>query len=200
MSVLSNTTIRDYLYARRIIIDPPPRLETGSDSPYDACSVQLHMDAKIQEPKKDLKLSFDLSQKPGTLNTTLDQIWETFEIRDSGYVLEPGKFILAQTKETISFPQHNSDNGNKVLAGRVEGRSSFARTGLLVHFTAPTIYSGFRGTITLELLNHGPMPLILKPGLAICQLIVETVRGLPILDIPSQYQNQNTPSGTENTE
>jgi dCTP deaminase len=201
MSVLSNTTLRDYLYAGRIVIDPRPRLDTDSDSPYDACSVQLHMAATIQEPKKDLKLSFDLSQKPGALNTTLDQIWEKFEIRDSGYVLEPGKFILAQTQETISFPPHNSDSGNKkVLAGRIEGRSSFARTGLLVHFTAPTIHSGFKGTITLELLNHGPMPLILKPGLAICQLIVETVRGLPTLDFPSQFQNQNTPSGTGNTE
>ncbi len=199
MSVLSNTTIRDYLYAGRITITPPPQLETGDNSPYDACSVQLHMAAKIQEPKKDLKLSFDLSQKPGTLNTTIDQIWETFEIRESGYVLEPGKFILAHTQETIGFPQHKDDSSgkSKVLAGRIEGRSSFARTGLLVHFTAPTIHSGFEGTITLELLNHGPMPLILKPGLAICQLIVETVRGLPTLDIPSQYQNQNTPSGTE---
>ncbi len=198
MSVLSNTTIRDYLYAGRITIDPPPQLDKGETSPYDACSVQLHMDAKIQEPKKGLKLSFDLSQQPGALNTTIDQIWETFEIRESGYVLEPGKFILAQTQETIGFPQHDGGSGSKVLAGRIEGRSSFARTGLLVHFTAPTIHSGFRGTITLELLNHGPMPLILKPGLAICQLIVETVRGLPTLDVPSQYQNQNTPSGTEN--
>lgn len=50
-------------------------------------------------------------------------------------ILDQGAFILAQTKEVVGFPKV----AGKVLAGRIEGRSSFARTGLLVHFTAPTI-------------------------------------------------------------
>jgi len=193
MSVLSNTTMRDYLYAGRIIIDPPPEIDRRDSSPYGSCSVDLHMDAIITKSKEDLKLAFDLSQKPGKLSKTIDAIWDEFEIRESGYVLEPGRLILARTKEVVSFPE-NKDR--KALAGRIEGRSSFARTGLLVHFTAPTIHFGFEGPITLELLNHGPMPLILKPGLAICQLIIETVRGLPTLDFPSQFQNQSSPSGS----
>lgn len=194
MSVLSNVTLLNYLLEGRIKIDPLPRFE--SDYSFDPCSVQLHMDDIVQEPKEDLKLAFDLSQI-GQLSKTIDLIFEEIKIRDSGYVLEPGKLILANTKETICFPPP-SKNGDRILAGRIEGRSSFARTGLLVHFTAPTIHSGFKGKITLELLNHGPMPLLLKPGLSICQLIVETVRGVPLLGNPSQFQNQNTPSGTNN--
>ncbi len=191
MSVLSNTTIKAYIEDGRIIISPPPKQDEGDDSPYDTCSVQLHIDDKLQVPKANLKLAFDLSQ-PGKLNNTIDSICDYVTIPKTGYVLDQGSFVLATTKETVSFPLKEE----KGLAGRIEGRSSFARTGLLVHFTAPTIHSGFNGTITLELLNHGPMPLILKPGLAICQLIVETVRGTPKLDKESQFQNQNTPSGS----
>jgi len=198
MSVLSNTTIRDYLYARYIKITPPPDFEDSDDSPYDACSVKLHIGTKISEPDKLLKLAFDLSQKPKeNLNKTIDKIWKEVEIPESGYVLEPEKFVLANTLEEIEFPPYvcNKDKRKRVLAGRIEGRSSFARTGLLVHFTAPTIHAGFKGSITLELLNHGPMPLILKPKLPICQLIIETVRGLPSIPFDSQFQNQNSPSG-----
>lgn len=191
MSVLSNTTIKAYIEDGRIIIDPPPKLDEGDDTPYDTCSVQLHISDTIQVPKKNLKLTFDLSQ-PGKLKDTLDTICDVIKIPESGFVLEQGNFVLATTKETVNFPLKEE----KGLAGRIEGRSSFARTGLLVHFTAPTIHAGYKGTITLELLNHGPMPLILKPGLAICQLIVETVRGTPTLDKQSQFQNQNTPSGS----
>lgn len=191
MSVLSNTIIKAYIEDGRIVIDPRPRQDEGDDSPYDACSVQLHIGDKLQVPKKNLKLAFDLSQ-PGKLNNTIDSICEDVTIPETGYVLEQGSFVLAKTKETVSFPPKEE----KGLAGRIEGRSSFARTGLLVHFTAPTIHAGFDGTITLELLNHGPMPLILKPGLAICQLIVETVRGTPKFDKTSQFQGQNTPSGS----
>ena len=65
------------------------------------------------------------------------------------------------------------------LAARVEGKSSLARFGLLAHFTAPTIHAGFEGHITLEMMNLGPSPIILTPGMAICQLILEQVHGVP---------------------
>lgn len=112
-------------------------------------------------------------------------------IPKEGFTLEPGKFVLAQTKEEVGFPS----NGSKALAGRIEGRSSFARTGLLVHFTAPTLHAGWQGKITLELLNHGPIGLTLRPGLAICQLIVETVDGSPDTGQKSKFQDQKTPTG-----
>lgn len=190
MSVLCNTQIIEALNTGRLKIEPRPKPETGTDSPYDACSVQLHIDDTIQVPKPNMKLAFDLSQ-PGILKDTLDTIWIKQLIPPSGYILDQGAFILAQTKEVVGFPKVDG----KVLAGRIEGRSSFARTGLLVHFTAPTIHAEYEGTITLELLNHGPMPLTLRPGLAICQLVVETVRGEPDSK-KGQFQHQRSPSGS----
>lgn len=191
MSVLSNTTIKSYIEDGRIIIDPAPKSDEGDYSPYDSCSVQLHIGDKIQVPKKNLKLAFDLSQ-PGKLDETIDAIFDLVDIPETGYILEQGNFILAITKEKISLPSKE----DKGLAGRIEGRSSFARTGLLVHFTAPTIHAGYEGHLTLELLNHGPMPLVLRRGLPICQLLVETVRGTPNIAKKSQFQNQKNPSGS----
>jgi dCTP deaminase len=82
------------------------------------------------------------------------------------------------------------------LAARVEGRSSFARTGLLVHFTAPTIHTAFEGHITLEIINLGWAPVVLWPNMRICQLIVETVDG-DIAMSESQFRGQSKISGTK---
>lgn len=86
---------------------------------------------------------------------------------------------------------------SKTLAARIEGKSSVARCGLLVHFTAPTVHAGFDGTLTLEMINLGNAGFTLFPGLAICQLILEIVSGDPIAN-PSQFQGQSTPAGTQN--
>jgi len=79
-------------------------------------------------------------------------------------------------------------------AARVEGKSSFARIGLLIHFTAPTIHAGFSGTITLELMNFGKNPIMLYRRMYVCQLIFEKVCGEVIFS-PSQFQGQTTPEG-----
>ncbi len=122
MSVLSNTVIKEYLEFGRVVIDPTPDL---GDSPCDPCPVKLHIGDTIQVPKKELKLAFDLSQTGGKLA-------ETFKIPESGYILKPGKFCLAQMRERISFPKLSDTllNPAKALAGKIEGRSTFARTGL----------------------------------------------------------------------
>lgn len=65
---------------------------------------------------------------------------------------------------------------------------------MLVHFTAPTIHAGFEGTITLEIINLGPYDILLEADTYICQLIIEEVKGTPILT-PSQFRGQNTPIG-----
>ncbi len=77
------------------------------------------------------------------------------------FTLEPRQFVLSQTLETVEFP---IKEGSVPLAARVEGRSSWARCGLLVHFTAPTIHAGFKGPIILEICNLGPATISLRPG------------------------------------
>jgi dCTP deaminase len=60
-----------------------------------------------------------------------------------------------------------------------------------VHVTAPTIHAGFPGTIQLELVNHGPLPIKLRAGMAICQLIIETIKGTPSKAHKSQFHGQS---------
>jgi dCTP deaminase len=99
--------------------------------------------------------------------------------------------VLGKTLERVALPVVTEGT---CLAARIEGKSSYARCGLLVHFTAPTIHSGFAGTITLELINLGPCDIALIPGAPICQLIVEEVRGVPFKN-NSQFQGQTNAGG-----
>jgi dCTP deaminase len=61
----------------------------------------------------------------------------------------------------------------------VEGKSSLARLGLGVHITAPTIHSGFGNSIRLEIINHGAVPIRLRAGMRICQIVFELTLGTP---------------------
>ena len=107
------------------------------------------------------------------------------------FVLRPNRLVLGRTRERVELPLLPDGNS---LAARVEGKSSYARCGLLVHFTAPTIHAGFAGTITLELINLGPCNISLYPDSPICQLIFETVAGTPVRN-DNQFQNQQAPGG-----
>ena len=80
--------------------------------------------------------------------------------------LHPGQFVLGATLEYLRFPND--------LAADVVGRSSWGRVGLLVA-TAVMIQPGYRGTLTLELVNHGDGPIALYPGSRIAQLVVSPV-------------------------
>jgi dCTP deaminase len=102
-------------------------------------------------------------------------------------------FILGKTLERVALP---IIEGRQALAARsrIEGKSSFARCGLLVHFTAPTVHAGFEGTLTLEMINLGTARIALFSGMPICQLILEIVSGDPRPN-PSQFQGQATPAG-----
>jgi dCTP deaminase len=78
-----------------------------------------------------------------------------------GFLLRAGEFALGTTIERVSVPFD--------LVGRLEGRSSVARLGLIVH-AAGWIDPGFRGQITLELRNISSTPIRLWPDMRICQI------------------------------
>ena len=78
------------------------------------------------------------------------------------------------------------------LAARVEGKSSLGRLGLGVHITAPTIHAGFNGRIRLEIINHGSLPIRLRAGMRICQLIFEQTLGTPEKGYSGRFVGQNT--------
>lgn len=96
--------------------------------------------------------------------------------------LRPGQFALSYTLERVELPLN--------LAARVEGKSSFARFGLSIHQTAPTIHANFRGNIRLEISNAGPFFCRLTPGMPICQLIFEELKTPSVSPLRSRFQNQ----------
>lgn len=188
MGVLSNRAIVKAPDDGRLIIDPRPAPAPGEEgTPYDTISVDLRLNREISVPKPNLQVTFDI-QGPG-LARTLDTLYERAEIPEAGWTLPPNQMILGNTIERVGLPLANGE-----LAARIEGRSSFARTGLLVHFTAPTIHPGFEGHITLEIIDLGAVPITLRPNLPVCQLIIKTVEGDPIR-ADSQFQGQGKASG-----
>ncbi|MBA2416736.1 MAG: dCTP deaminase, partial [Geodermatophilaceae bacterium] len=110
---------------------------------------------------------------------------------DEAFVLHPGEFVLGSTLEIVSLPDD--------LAGRLEGKSSLGRLGLLTHSTAGFIDPGFSGHITLELSNVANLPIMLWPGMKIGQLCLfrlsspaEHPYGSEIYG--SRYQGQRGPT------
>jgi len=103
------------------------------------------------------------------LNRIMHQYTVRSELSEEGYfVLQPGAFALVDVSQGVELPPY--------LAGRIEGRTRFARMGLEVHSTAPTIRAGWQGFIRLELKNMSPSLIFeLRPGDGICQLILERV-------------------------
>lgn len=78
------------------------------------------------------------------------------------------------------------------LAARVEGRSSLSRWGVGIHLTAPTIHAGFEGQIRLEMVNHGPVSILLRPEMPICQLVIETTLGTAERAYSGQFSGQTS--------
>lgn len=110
---------------------------------------------------------------------------------DDPFVLHPGEFVLGSTFESIALPD--------TLAGRLEGKSSLGRLGLLTHSTAGFIDPGFTGHITLELSNVANLPITLWPGMKIGQLCL--FRLTSASEFPygsakagSRYQGQRGPT------
>jgi dCTP deaminase len=160
------------------------------EKPFNTSAVDLRLGDEIVVPKADAPFQLDL--RSGGIAQFWSQHSENKTItEEQPFSLKPGKFVLARTKEKVGFP---FVEGDFCYSGRVEGRSSLARCGLLVHFTAPTIHAGFEGTITLEIINLGPASFLLIPDMFICQLIIEEVKGFPF-NAPNQFSGQSTAVG-----
>jgi dCTP deaminase len=191
--ILSNVEIHQALDDGRLVITPEPTPRRTSiqhpQSPYNTTAIDLRLAPRISIPREGAYM-YDLRR--GGIADVLAANSDHKELDEGGYIMGPNRFILGQTLEHIGLPL---DRGEPVLAARIEGRSSVARCGVLVHFTAPTVHAGWSGPLTLEMRNLGPVGFPLFPGMPICQLIIEQVVGMPI-ENPSQFQNQTKPSGT----
>jgi dCTP deaminase len=131
--------------------------------------VEPFEEAMIQPSSVDVRLDkffrvFE-NHKYEVIDPALEQPELTREIiaeDGEAFILHPGEFVLASTYEVITLPDD--------IAGRLEGKSSLGRLGLLTHSTAGFIDPGFSGHITLELSNVANLPVKLYPGMKIGQL------------------------------
>jgi len=179
--ILSDGTIRAALADGRIGIDP---LDEGAVQP---SSVDVRLGQQFRVFANHRHLAID----PHAVQPDLTDLVEKAD--DAPFVLHPGEFVLGSTLERITLPDD--------VVARLEGKSSLARLGLVVHSTAGFIDAGFDGDVTLELSNVATLPILLHPGMRVAQLAFFQ------LDAPAQnpygsgkvgskYQGQRGPTAS----
>ena len=177
--ILSDRTIRAELEAGRIVIDP---LDERCIQP---SSVDLRLDRLFRVFLNHTMPVIDVKED-------LEDLTRLVEIGEGeAFILHPGEFVLGSTYERVTLPDD--------LVGRIEGKSSLGRLGLLIHSTAGFIDAGFSGYLTLELSNVANLPITLYPGMKIGQ--VSFLRMTTPADVPygsarvgSKYQGQRGPT------
>jgi dCTP deaminase len=177
--ILSDRSIKDALRAGRIVIEP---YDEGCVQP---ASVDLRMGRLFRVFR---------NHTSSTIDVKLDQadLTELIEVPEDGvFMLHPGEFVLGSTHERVGVGDD--------LVGRVEGKSSLGRLGLLIHSTAGFVDPGFDGHITLELSNVASLPITLYPGMKIGQ--ISFLQMTTPADVPygqgslrSKYQGQRGPT------
>ena len=178
--VLSDVDIRRYLTEGKIKISPalPP-------DQYGSCSVDFRLGEEFSVFEHSRHALIDLRQK-----IAIQDLMRSITVAQGDpFILQPGEFALAITEETLELDDD--------VLGRLEGRSSLGRIGIIVHGTAGLFDPGWRGRATLELSNLGVMPVALYPGMRICSFTFETLSS-PV-DVPytkktgNKYAHQTGP-------
>lgn len=154
--LLADIDIKKALADKRVIISPEPDLSQA----LSACALDLRLNYEFEVFEHTKFAYYDPRKKPSEHATKQIKLQE-----GDFFVLQPGEFALASTLEWIELPDD--------LAGRLEGRSSLGRLGIVVHSTAALIHPGMRGNIVLELGNHSRMPVALYPGMRVCSISFE---------------------------
>ncbi|HEY9018418.1 dCTP deaminase [Thiomicrospira sp.] len=186
---LSDKDISAALKSGRIVIEPEPDARK-----IKGISVDLRLDNRFRVFNDHTAPYIDLSGPSEEVQTLLDKVMgnEIVIEQNQAFFLHPGELALASTLESITVPDD--------LVGWLDGRSSLARLGLMVHVTAHRIDPGWQGQIVLEIFNSGKLPLALRPGMDICAINFETLSSPA--DKPynkrkdAKYRNQSGPTSS----
>jgi dCTP deaminase len=110
---------------------------------------------------------------------------------ETPFILHPDEFVLAVTRERVEVPDD--------LVGRLDGKSSLGRLGLIVHSTAGFVDPGFKGRLTLELRNIANLPITLYYDMPVSQISfvrLTTPAEKPYGAEGSKYQGQEGPQSS----
>lgn len=190
---LSDRDIIQHLKIGKIGIDPQP-----DQSKIKGISVDLRLDNKFRVFNDHTAPFIDLSGPSGEMQKIMDTIMgdEIIIMEGDAFFLHPGELALAATFESVSIPDD--------LVGWLDGRSSLARLGLMVHVTAHRIDPGWNGQIVLEIFNSGKLPLALRPGMEICAINFETLSSAAIKPYnkraDAKYRDQKGPTASRITQ
>ncbi|NIJ14989.1 dCTP deaminase [Saccharomonospora amisosensis] len=177
--LLSDRDLRKALEAGRLGVDPfDPAMVQPS-------SIDVRLDRFFRVFDNSKYTHIDPKLRQDELTSLVEKDGE------DAFVLHPGEFVLASTFEIVTLPDD--------LAGRLEGKSSLGRLGLLTHSTAGFIDPGFTGHITLELSNVANLPITLWPGMKIGQLCLFQLSSAAEFPygsarVGSRYQGQRGPT------
>lgn len=164
MTVLTHDVIKQEIQKGNIVIRP--ELE---ESQYGPASIDLTLSNEFRV--------FVPQDKPVELFTSYEDITVPKVIPEDGYIdLHPNEILLGITKEQIEL--------SPKICGLLEGRSRYARLGLLVHFTASIMAPGIKNRQVLEICNLSPNVIRLRPGERVCQFMFMRCEG------ESQYQGR----------
>ena len=186
--ILSDRDIKKALTNGRIKITPEPDLATQLGS----CSIDLCLGNEFRIFRHSKIPHIDVHNMQ-----EVNKIMEDVVIPDDQpIVLQPHDLVLATTAEWLEI----SDD----LVGRIEGRSSLGRLGIIVHGTASIFDPGWKGKPVMELGNLGVVPVLLYPGMRICSFTFEEVSS-PV-EVPyylkknNKYAGQTNPSASKLSE
>jgi dCTP deaminase len=178
--LLSDRDLSKEIEAGRLVLDPydPALLQPSS--------IDVRLDRYFRVFDNSKYTHIDPSVRQDELTSLVEK-----DNDDEPFVLHPGEFVLGSTFEMLSLPDD--------LAGRLEGKSSLGRLGLLTHSTAGFIDPGFTGHITLELSNVANLPITLWPGMKIGQLCLFRLSSAAehpygSAEAGSRYQGQRGPT------
>jgi len=154
--VLSDVDIRRYIDLGKIRISPAlPAEQFGS------CSIDFRLGAEFSIFEHSRHPYIDVRDKGA-----IQDLMRAVKVPPGEpFILQPREFALAITEESLELDDD--------VLGRLEGRSSLGRIGIIVHGTAGLFDPGWRGKATLELSNLGIMPVALYPGMRVCSFTFE---------------------------
>lgn len=155
--VLSDKDIKKALKQGSIKITPSPNLKQQLGS----CSIDLTLGGTFRVLEYSQNAFIDPSKKDNS-----HEITREINVKKGGkFIIQPGDFVLAITSENIKIAPD--------LMGRLEGKSSLGRLGIVVHSTASIFDPGWDGKAVLELGNMGRMAISLTVGMRICAMTFE---------------------------
>ncbi len=160
--ILTRDKILAAINAHEIVIEP---FDINS---LEAASYNVTLAPKIRVFREGLN-EIDVTEVAMSPNG-LQDITKIVDIPPEGYyLLKPGELVLGMTVETLTLPKN--------IGAWLQGRSRFARMGLMVHITASFIQPGISNRQVFEIYNASRNAIKMEPGARIAQVIFERCEG-----------------------